>query len=362
MDPAPSSPKARLGFLVVAATVIAFSTAVYLLRPTGDVVTAAEVTAPDFVAGLRDKGRGEACIALAVRGDVDLLIVGSSHAYAGIDPFILAQAGPGQSAALCAVAGWNALSFAALIEFLETERITPRRLVWLADGAAMRQLPNGERFVEMIERFLLDASHQRSVQENWRDAIDEGHAVFRLDEAGREDRLERQRDGLARINPEAVEALATGPGRASLDVLKTAMERSEPLPGARQALRRLCSQAVQRNIRLDVVLSPVPDGTVQAMSGLLASPEELADALGESLPCARRVIHRPLEQWGLDARHFVNRSADPDYSYEIWNDPDAFITHYESLSPRARLDVYDSNHLNAAGAEIFTRAVLQAID
>jgi hypothetical protein len=183
----------------------------------------------------------------------------------------------------------------------------------------------------------------------------------------REQALAEQRAGIDQLSVADMEAVLASREMTSLRTLGALLSSAGPYPRREQIMARFCAALEQRGVALDVVVGPVPRQTL-AYSAALDNPDlpPSLDDLGRSLeawlPCARRVIARPAQGWGLDLRHYINRMAEPDYPYEIWDSPAAFAGYADGLDRQGRVTLFDGNHLNLAGATVFTAALVQALD
>lgn len=123
----------------------------------------------------------------------------------------------------------------------------------------------------------------------------------------------------------------------------------------------------RRGIRLDIVISPFQESLFHEVEKSLGAERmgELiatADKVRAYIDCSTMEIELSLADWGLDERHFINRSAQEDYDYSIWNNAEAFNAALEDMPGRAQLRVIDPDHLNPIGAEIFTKALVEKLD
>lgn len=325
------------------------------------------VRSEDFQAGQRYRRSGEGCIALTAMDDVDVLVIGSSQAYAAIDAVILAERYAPQSTAVCALPAWTVGHFSLLIEFLEKQRITPRRIIWIADAMSVLETSITDARLNRARDVFLSREHQDLIRGQWSAMIERTGAPMPVNAEERRTRLARQLQALDALTPEDVEAVVASRDMASFSALSTLLADARPYPRRDALLAQFCAALDQRGVLLDVVVGPPPRETIERMRtlGNPSLPRSL-DALGEDLsawlPCARRVIARDASGWGLDLRHYVNRMGDPDYPYEVWSGAEVYAAYADPLDRDGRINSFDGNHLSLAGAALFTAAMVDALD
>ena len=328
---------------------------------------AAIVRSEDFQAGLRYQRAGEGCVALTAMEDVDVIIIGSSQAFAGIDAVTLARRFAPQTTAVCALPAWAVGHFDLFVAFLEAQRLTPRRIIWIADAMAILETSASQDWLTQARQVFESRDVQAGVRGQWSASIERSGAPFPIDSAERLSRLDRQREGIARLSVSNMEAVLASREMASMAFLANYLETARPYPRREQRLAQVCAALDQRGVALDIVVGPVPDQTIahmQALPNPALTPtlDDLGAQLKDLTPCARRVIARRAGDWGLDLRHYVNRMARPGYPYEIWDSPEAFAAHADGLDRSAHINLFDGNHLNLAGAVIFTEALAEAVN
>ncbi len=357
----------RAAFILIILAALAGGLVLSQQRTGAESEFAAIVRSEDFQAGLRYRRAGEGCVALTAMEDVDVIVIGSSQVFAGIDPLTLARRFAPQTTAVCALPAWAVGHFDLFVAFLEAERLTPRRIIWIADAMAILETSASEDWLTRAREVFESRDAQALMRGQWSASIASTGAPFPIDAAERVRRLEGQRAGIAALSVSDIEAVLEGREMASMAFLANYLETAVPYPRRQQRLAQFCAALDQRGVVLDIVIGPVPDQTIAHMQALpnpalTQSLGALAGQLQDLLPCGRRVIARPAGEWGLDLRHYVNRMARPDYPYEIWDSPQAFAAYADRLGRGAKFDVFDGNHLNLAGAVIFTEALAEAVN
>lgn len=358
---------ARFTFLAIAVMAIAAGL-ILADRRTGKADAFVDIVrSEDFQAGQRYRRNGDGCIALTAMEDVDVLVVGSSQAYAAIDAVILAERYAPRSTAVCALPAWTVGHFSLLIEFLEDQQITPRRIIWIADAMSVLETSITDARLDRARDAFQSREHQDRIRGQWSAMIERTGAPLPVNAEERRTRLARQLQALDALIPEDVEAVVASRDMASFSALSTLLADARPYPGREALLAQFCAALDQRGVMLDVVVGPPPRETIERMQAL-GNPDlpESLEALGVDLevwlPCARRVIARDAAGWGLDLRHYVNRMGDPDYPYQVWSSTEAYAAYADRLDRNGRIESFDGNHLSLAGAALFTEALASELD
>ena len=313
--------------------------------------------------GLRELTRGEAflaelqnrptdgCVALPHQ-DPDTVFVGSSHAYAALDPLELSRGLDGR-VGVCALPAWNADFLPPFLDYMDAHGIEPDRIVWVVDPAAWLRLRLHDTRLDAAEAVFrgeadADAHARWSGWETGEGALDVHLA-----------RERKLRDGLGGIAPADLAAAQDRHRERLIRLSTSAREGSRPLPRLDRTLARICGRLQRSGTELVAVVSPLPRMVERDEAGDAAQRAAEAEA---HLPCEARVIASPLADWGLDERHFLNRANAADYDYAIWSEPDRLDTWLETATDREVYGLYDDNHLNPVGAAIFSRELARELE
>ena len=316
-----------------------------------------------FLMGLNGK-HGEGCIALKYMQDVDIIIIGSSHSYAAIDPYVLQQNIEGKRVGICAISSWNTDYLHEFMQFLNRENISPKRIIWMADLAVPITLGLHEKRFENAKAILSDTTTQLRISDKWLAKTEEGLPPLGISKDAYKNRQTFHGNALSALSLTAVkERLDTFTEVRDgniIEVLKTARIN----PANEKNLRRFCTDLKLRGIDLEIVLPPIPDRTASLFSqhGPKFQYTDLSSFLDANLPCLKGISSESLIGWGLDERYFINRSLYDDHPYEIWNTPDEFGPYYTNLRQALKPRFYSPDHLNPVGAVIFTKELAQLID
>ena len=335
------------------------------LTPSSETKVSRIVSSDAFLAGLQNKAP-DGCVALMHMESVDIVLLGSSSAYAYIDAYVLSQAFDGLSVGVCALPAWNADFFEYFFAYLDDHDIRPERIIWLTDQYTHLQLDNYDKRKAYARSVFSDPVLQEKEVQEWEDTF--GAETFSYAQAMSDyrERISRHMRDIEALSLPVVEKVIKRTDFASKAALKTILETARPNPDNAAKLRRICAYTEQNSIRLDMVLAPVPKDTELLFNqarerSAAASPANTAMRSDTSISCAQSQIAAPLEDWGLDSRYFVNRMLKPNYPYDIWRDPDTFEEKYDAMDTRLRSLIYDESHINGVGAAIFTQKLADAI-
>ncbi|XBQ16856.1 MAG: hypothetical protein ABL308_03025 [Oceanicaulis sp.] len=348
----------RLFVVLVALAVWPASIFLFAPRPEAPGEFAEDVVSEDFLLSLYNIDK-EACVALASLDRLDVLVVGNSHVYSGIDAWELAQAFPDRQTGVCAFGTWHLGTFDLLIDYLDHHGLEPRRLIWIVDPYFLQKPLND--YLPDQQATLFDPVARSAVFDRWRTNLAQGSPISGVAAATLRAQIDEVEARTRALDREAAEALV-------LDV-EFVHERHqgvyagvEPDPAAPAALKRICRALSARGIAVDVVVSPMPRPEFVADLPIEFSvdPYGLGPLFQEAMPCIDRLIDRPvLEDWGLDVRFLFNRGFDPEFPYDWIADRPAFEAGYATLPRRRQGAFYDVHHLNRAGARLFTRRVME---
>ncbi|MEL6567051.1 MAG: hypothetical protein AAFQ22_01440 [Pseudomonadota bacterium] len=324
-----------------------------------------EVVSSDaFRMGLRLKSP-DGCVALASMDRLNLVIVGNSHVFDGIDVHELAEAYPGKSVGVCALGHWNTDAFAPFLGYLDDQGLAPERVIWVADLGTLGVVPTSAEFQTYYEALFSEPSVRAETQDVWTENIENGRPALGVSETDYANGLAQMHEALADVDPQNVEAIVRAHDLHDEIATRQLLKQLELNPRNDRNLRQLCAGITQRSITLDIVVYPLLPTTIELGDAGTADTElamDIGGYLTETMECARRVVDAPLAEWQLDARHFINRWDTPGYDYGLWNDAESFAARYDALSGPDRARLFDTDHLNPVGAKIFTRELVRRLD
>lgn len=326
---------------------------------------AAIVSTKGFLSTLQNKN-ADACLAMTYMNRVDVVIVGSSLAYANIDPLVLTEQFGEQSVAVCALSGWNTDFFELFFKLLKDNNIAPKRIVWLADGSSNIKFKIHKKRVENAKNVIFNDEFRNKTAQRWTETLGtkkqsrEKLTIYK-------DRLARHSNRLSALSNDDVTQIILDTDFKSEIAVAVIAETAQPLPRNEHKLQKLCANIRQRSIVFDIVIAPSPTTTNTDDFTELFEPSNsvedspVASYYKDNVDCARSIISASLEDWGLDNRYYINRGLRDDFPYDMWEDPALFSSRYDALSSREQRWFYDSSHLNGVGAVIFTREFVKQL-
>ncbi|MEC9345888.1 MAG: hypothetical protein VYB54_06660 [Pseudomonadota bacterium] len=322
------------------------------------------VSSEPFLAGQWNNFRAS-CSSLIARRHLDLLVVGNSHADRSIDMYELARAYPGQNVGLCAWPAWDSGYFGPFMAFLDRFDVTVDRMIWIADLGSLNSPGDGllTKLRTAFEVHLRDDAANMVQWLEWsaRDALFSAPLGISID--ARNETILRQARAHDHIDPRKADAIVTRyplPARDRLIYLVT-QTGAQRNPELAADLHDLCRILEAQNTRLDVVIYPVLDITREIISESAGrQTPDTASELQNALSCVDSIFERPIADWGLDIRHFINLNRP--YTLDIWQDPESFSAKFSSLETSRQKMLLDFDHTNALGAKIFTEKLIEILD
>lgn len=312
----------------------------------------------DFRAGSREIGI-DPCLALPHQ-DPELIVIGSSYVYTDISAQTLEETARLRTG-YCGIPAWKTDTLLPFIEYLEFHELLPQRIIWMVDPSMLKINDSSDQDrLEDTKRLLADRKMAVDRAVRWLSRAEKGLPPLLIDFEGLQTSLRQQGDALDGLDPVRIDRLVRANDRQILFRPYRALGRLNTNPRNEQNLSEFCKFIQEGGLSLDVVGAPFPDRTAEISS---ISWTDFSQHLRDIIPCADRVIVLDLKGWSLDMRHFINRKMFDDYDYDVWRMDDlAFESYVETLDRRGMQKLFDSDHLNGVGAEIFTREIFDALD
>lgn len=316
------------------------------------------VQGDEFLMGLNNRP-GDGCVALKYIKDVDIVVIGSSHAYASIDPYVLKNKLGNKRVALCTVPTWNTDFLHPFMKFLTKENVPPKRIIWIADAAVPLLIGAHDKRLDYAKAVFAEPSTQKKISNKWIENIDANLPVLGLSQKAYVRRQQDHEDKITSLSlaqvKQRLETFGVVRDGNLLAVLKTAKIN----PHNKDNLRRFCTDLKLRGIDLDIIIAPIPDTTAALIAEHHPDTKDagLQSFFEANVACAHSIVSQSLYDWGLDERHYINRFLKDDYPYEIWETPDEFEGFYENWHKRSKAHFYSPDHMNPVGAVIFSEKV-----
>jgi hypothetical protein len=287
----------------------------------------------------------EGCSLLKVT-DADMVFVGDSHTYAGIDFAHVSKAFPQLEIGACPVGGFYLDTLVHFLTYSKNAGLTPEYIVY---GAAPRQFVLTDSKDKVSEQMLTGLNKRFIYDDNLFFLRDFVKAV-----SGRS--LSEQNVILDPAHVENLSKLDPSETHVYFDRFKNKnyLEWQRQIgswsfdPKLGESIKKICALITEMNSKL-IVLHIPESPTLESMYGteLLKTYE---NAL-RSFDCADKILVADAASYGIDDRHFLNRRMVKDFPY------DKIQKMEEIFSAQA----YDLDHLNPVGAEVFSRKMTETL-
>ncbi|MDA9009626.1 hypothetical protein N9K16_06715 [Alphaproteobacteria bacterium] len=241
--------------------------------------------------------------------------------------------------------------------------LKPSRILWVVN-IGMSTISLVEDHAEESYRILFDKALRGAVYQRWGENQKSGLPILGKTESSYHDWFNAHKQKIESLDLDLVE---TSIQKFSfLDEIETLnfVPRLVANPRLNIDMGNLCKEFAIRGIQLNLIISPTPRAELWE-SGY---PEEFltqfstqAELFREHTTCAKTVLAKPLKDWGIDVRHFLNQVFDDEFDYESFEDFESYWQTYQELDKEKQRTFYDVHHLNPLGAQLFTRKVMQEI-
>ena len=306
----------------------------------------------------------DGCTAISSMPKLDVLVVGNSHVYSGIDSYELAKAFPGQRTAVCSYGIFHLSNFDPLFSYLDSLEMKPRRIIWVIDFYMISESLI-EDDAEQARKIFFDEATRQITYKKWNENIELGKPILGRTAEEYDDWFNKHSQAIANLDPNKVAAVVRANTlRDERETLEFFL-KLKPNPNLARDLEGLCKSFKLRSIKADAIVSPVPPSEFWE-PGYPDDLEERFSSLSaffeESMPCLNNVVQLSLTDLNLDVRHFLNIIFEDFFDYKIFDDPETFQAKYEALNETQQRRFYDAHHLNPLGAKVFTRQVMEKLN
>ncbi len=312
----------------------------------------------EFLMGLHSKA-AEGCVALKHGQNIDIVIIGSSHAYAAIDLYVLKSTLGKKRVAICALPTWNTDFLHPFMTFLAKENLSPKRLIWVADAGVPLKLGQHDKRLDYAREILSDSNMQKKISDAWIENIEAGLPPLKLSKELYQKQRRLHHDKITSLSLAQVKQRLEAFPMVSESNLAPVLNTAKINPQNKNNLRRFCTDLKLRRMELDIIIAPVPEITSKLIAKYNPGADyaDLSEFLEANVTCAQSVISPTLNDWGLDERYFMNRFLKEDYAYDIWEKSEDFSLFYENLPRRSQINFYNPDHMNPVGAVVFSQKV-----
>jgi hypothetical protein len=294
----------------------------------------------DYLAAIRNSDLG--CRTLRMRR-AEVVAVGDSHTYAAWDFEQLGDAMRARVGA-CALGGLYVETVPSILQGISRLPTRPRlvllglspRMFWDSPTREQQTRANLDIVKEIDVGIAptIETTSQLLAARGQRDRL--ASAIAQRELGLNELALHTIEDGLDRA----------GARLPTLDNWIQRLGDTKITTAAREAVKKICSAAVELKIPLVVIHlpeSPYLEGMYPP-----GAWTEYVDMLAGLAACARHVIAEPARSFGLSNRDYVDRFLVSDPSYSLWR----------SQIPLVDGRVFDPDHMNPLGARRFTREII----
>lgn len=276
-----------------------------------------------------------------------ILFAGDSHVYSGIDFLYAGTRFGSDEVGACTFAGGFFEHYALLLRYLRQVNAVP---VVLVLGVSLRQFTEGptkDSRRKQVERLLFDAEYRDARLKTWAKNLDDGKPAFGRTAEQLRTALARHTEPILQLDPKTI-ALIMSRGT---DARAAKWQKEIPswtfTEDIEDAIDRFCREV--RSMGIDLVVVHIPESPYVERIYTQRQIGQYRTLLKRLDRCARSVIFKPAQAWGLDERFFVNRMLVDDFKYDALN----------TKVPDTEVDNFiDLDHLNGVGANLFTKRLL----
>jgi hypothetical protein len=296
----------------------------------------------DYLASLRDRPLVGCLLMREI--SPDLLVLGDSHAYAGIDYVDLEKSMAPTRVGHCAIGAAFLETMDQWLTYFETSGYRPKNIILATSPRMFAVSSNKEARRAIVQKFLFDDNFKSNAAAGWlRDEAD-GAPAFGDSAAAAATRLARHRPRLEALDDRQIELTIQ---RSNGQYLRNWNSAGKIVftKGADVMIAKACTRLNRLGIKLTVAHLPMsPRAWRQYTLGQKAEYDSLLQQFSQ---CAIRVFVSEVTSGLVTAKDFVNRQMSDDYDYGIWGGkPQEFGKDGHKL--------IDFDHMNAAAAQRFT--------
>ena len=304
----------------------------------------------------------EGCLILSTLNP-DLLIVGDSHTYAGINFLELGNLLPNQTFSSCAIGGFYFQMLDELIDQLEEQGYVPKKIWYMTSPRQFADSKNINRVREQLFSKLqagLDETYGYPLF--FRDVAEFLQRNFQnilvYDNQQSKNQILQEYSKKISSHQEIIDKLDVNLVNKYLfynknnafkewhDQIKVWSNNAN----IENQIANFCELINNREIQLSVIHIPESPALTEMYSDKIK--ENYNVILDKFNRCAMQVINEESKFYGIDNRFYLNRHLYSDYPY------------YEIAKPDSEIPpdgLYDLDHLNGVGASIFTNHLVSLL-
>ena len=297
---------------------------------------------PDYLASLRDRPLVGCLLMREIRPD--LLVLGDSHAYAGIDYIELEKSMAPQRVGHCAIGAAFMETMDQWLTYFETSGYRPESIVFSTSPRMFAVSSGKEARRAIVQKFLFDENFKSNAAAGWLSDEADGKPAFGDSAADAAGKLARHGPKIGALDDRLIELTLQ---RSRGQYLKNwnSAGNIQFTKGAQVMIAKACVRLHKLGIKLTVAHLPMsPRAWRQYTSSQKAEYDRL---LNQFSTCAVRVMDSRVTSGLVTAKDFVNRQMSDNYDYGAWKgEPRDFGEEGHKI--------IDFDHMNAAAAQRFT--------
>lgn len=309
----------------------------------------------EYLVSLRENSTA-GCLSFYERKN-DILVIGDSHSYTSLDFYKLSQLAGTIKISSCTMGGLYFDSLVELLEKLPKFHSIPTNIIF---GLSLRQFTTGsDRESQLKEHGRLIAAMDTSAQNVFMkmkknlEAFVKG-LMRQSSLAGiRQKDLDYWQSRLSDLAPEKVELVFERLHHPTKDNWKKFMLQLKFLETNESNINRFCDIIQKNNINLFLV--DLPESPYLQKMYKSEDLESYDRVIQQLSVCSKKVVRLSLAEWGIDGRHFLNRSLNHKFNFDEL---------YQKLNQNPferKVLAFDLDHPNLIGAQIITEKLFQQI-
>lgn len=309
----------------------------------------------DYLVSLRSE-KLVGCLSFYERKN-DILVLGDSHSYTGIDFYKLSQLTGTTKISSCTVGGLYFDSLVDLFEKIPTFQNRPANIIY---GLSLRQFTTGadreSQLQEHRKLFVAIGVNPQNVflkiKKNVETLAKELIIRSSLQVQRRND-LEYWTPIFSKLEVSKVDEVFDQLHHSTKDNWQKYMQQLKFLESNEVNIKRFC-EVVQKN-NMNLILVDLPESPYLQKMYKTEYLQAYAQIIQKLSVCAKKVVSLNHKEWGIDARHFLNRNLSRNWD---------FLELHSNLN-QAPVDrkaiAFDLDHPNLVGAQIITEKMYQEI-
>lgn len=296
----------------------------------------------DYLASLRDRPLVGCLLMREIRPN--LLVLGDSHAYAGVDYVELERSIAPQQAGHCAIGAAFMETMDQWLTYFETSGYRPQSIVFATSPRMFAVNSGKDTRRAIVHKFLFDENFKSNTAAGWLKDEADGKPAFGESAPEAAGKLARHRPRIEALDDRLIE-LTMQRSRGQYLQNWNSAGKIRFTQGADVMISKACARLRKLGIRLTVAHLPMSPRAWRQYS--MSQKAEYDRLLSQFSACAGRILDSSATSGLVTAKDFVNRQMADDYDYGAWDGrPRDFGADGHKI--------IDFDHMNAAAAQRFT--------